>query len=46
MRSEDLHILIYLLLRVLDFGKDFHLDVDDRITMVDIANFPNVKVSQ
>ncbi|KAL5971858.1 Cilia and flagella-associated protein 69 [Taenia solium] len=43
MKFEDLHLLIYLLLRILDFGQDFHLNVDDQITMVDIENFPNAK---
>ncbi|KAL5105963.1 hypothetical protein TcWFU_009823 [Taenia crassiceps] len=41
MKFQDLSLLIYLLLRVLDFGKDFHLDVDDQVTMADIENFPN-----
>ncbi|VDM33126.1 unnamed protein product [Hydatigera taeniaeformis] len=40
---DDLNLLVYLLLRFLDFGKDFDLDVGDQITMVDIENFPNAK---
>nr|CDS24675.1 zw10 protein [Echinococcus granulosus] len=33
MKYEDLYLLIYLLLSTLNFGKHFHLEADDQITM-------------
>lgn len=46
MKYEDLYLLIYLLLSTLNFGKHFHLEADDQITMVDIENFPNAKENE